>query len=111
MFQDAPHDTAIPLRASGPGPFLRALQAATDFPNAEPLLTDPEKDLPHPAGFVLENVIAGTASALGFAHLPIAIGRATKSIHIADLGSMTFAAATALQNLGSRILSDHPLDL
>jgi len=99
------------LGPTGPRAFFGALQAATDFPNAEPLLTDPEKDLPDHAGFFLYNVIVGTASALGFAHISIAIGRAAKHVNIADLGSLACPTPTTLQNLGPLILGDQALHL
>jgi hypothetical protein len=74
-------------------------------------VANPKKDLPHHARFFLYKVIAGTASSVVFAYIPIAIRGATQHVDVADVGRMAFAPATALQNLGPFIFGHHPLDL
>src|SRR5262249_51660404 len=61
VFQDAPHDTAIPDRLAGAGYLAGESEAATDLANRQAVAADPCKDLADDTSFVREDLIARLA--------------------------------------------------
>lgn len=105
------HCRPVPDGFAGTGSLLCRIQATTDFPNGIAIPSDPSKYGPDHPCFLQHNLEARFSRALMLAYVPIAIGGTAQHADCPDLRAMPFAPAAALQDFGSFIFGDHPLDL
>src|SRR5262249_43738174 len=111
VLEDAPDGRAVPVRlALGAGNLLR-LQAAADFADRAALQTDPGEELLHHPRVFLVDLVAGTAAALMFADVAVAVGRAAQDVDRPGPRRVPLAAAAAFEDLGTLVLGHHALDL
>jgi hypothetical protein len=111
VLSPAPHRTTIPDGLAGPGELPRLGEAPTDLPNGQAIATNPGKDLADHLGFVRDQLIPCLAPAGILRHRAIARGRTAEHMHHAEPCGMPLAPPMAFDDLGARILRDHPLDL